>query len=369
MNQVRAGFLGCGVFITRYHLESVKKNPLFQIRALCDLDTDRLADRKQRFGCEYATTHYKDMLADPDLDLIFIGTEHNLHCRFIVELAEAGKNIFVEKPMCITAEECKRVVDAVQSNRVKLMVGYNRRFAPAMVYLKEKYRQIRQGRNGIYLYRIMDDFLTWDNQEANASLEIGGGKILGECCHIFDLVSWFSDSEPIRIFAQGDMNDACITLHFANGDNASIVTGGVGSQYYPKELMEVYCHSSTLALYSFCETLFSSPQEFEVKTYKMRKNRYSDEQGYAAYVKSLQAYKKEHRAGAVTPTDQPNPDKGHYEELTAYARALLDGRPSPVDEFSGSRATILALKAIESIRTGKAQEIQPQEYDFGYPRT
>ena len=131
MKKVQVGFIGAGNFVSAHHLLTVRDSKIMDIRAIADLDEERLKKHSSNMEVGYTTTDYKKVLEDPEIDMVVVGTKQNLHARFIVESLDAGKWVLCEKPMAETEEETQAVLDAEERNPGKLAIGFNRRFSPA----------------------------------------------------------------------------------------------------------------------------------------------------------------------------------------------------------------------------------------------
>jgi len=343
----------------RQHLPNVAKNPKFRIRALCDLNEELLAERKKSYGPEYTTTDYRTLLNDREIEAIFIGVRGDRHAEFIEKVAESGKHVFVEKPMTHASEEAERVVKAVRRSGVKLMVGFNRRFAPCMVDAKALYQAMKTTR-AILNYRIMDDHNY--RPKYIFDLKVGHGHLLAEGCHIFDLICWFLDEKPVRIYCQGALEtDNVAVVTFEKGSIATISCGGLGSFYYPKEYMEVFSGYKTLVMDQFSELRYYTLEEGQHRHYPLKvdelRNVASDKIGIAAQYEKLRESSRRKLGPGTT-----QPDKGHMAEIDAFADAILNDTPSPVDEIAGARATVLALKGYESLKKKIPVEISEKDY-------
>ena len=176
MKIVNLAFVGVGNFVAGHHLPNVKANPGLHIRALCDLNSNLLAQRQKQFGGDYVTTDADEIFNDPTVDLVIIGTRHDQHAPLSIRAAQAGKDVFCEKPMAHTIEQMGEVVRVMRQTGRRYMVGHNRRFAPAMLAAKK----IIAGRPRplMALYRIVDNAELWP---AWPMMPENGGKILNEC--------------------------------------------------------------------------------------------------------------------------------------------------------------------------------------------
>jgi len=244
---LNAGFIGVGNFITGNHLPNTAASDLWNVHTVCDIDESNLDNARINFSPDKCCTDYEQLLSDPEVDVVILGVRHSDHLRFAKEIAAAGKHFFMEKPMSSTHEESLEIIDAVQDAGVQMMVGYNRRFGPLYTQAKDIFHKRNHGKQAMITFRAVDDIRMWPDWPFD--LNDGGGKILCECCHFFDFLSWFLDAEPVRIFCEGYRKDEnLVTIMFDDGSIGCIISGGGGSMIYPKERLEVFCDSSTLAV-------------------------------------------------------------------------------------------------------------------------
>ena len=197
----------------------------------------------KKAGAEFATSDYQEILKDPEVGMVLITTRHNLHAKMVKETLEAGKSVFVEKPLCLKPEELEEIAAAYEKagKGVTLTVGYNRRFSPFAVKLKS---MIGDGPKNI-IATMNAGFIppeVWVHD-----LEIGGGRIIGEACHFIDLCSFLAGSKVTAVCMnamgenpQENTDNATILLKYENGTNAVINYFANGSKSYPKERVEVF---------------------------------------------------------------------------------------------------------------------------------
>lgn len=369
---INTAFIGVGNFISKTHLPHVFKNPKFCVHTLCDLNEEALKRCSQQFKPLNTTTDYRAILDDPQVDLVFIGTRGDQHARFLVEAANAGKHVVVEKPMTHTLAESQQVVDAVLENNVQVLVGFNRRCSEAMQETKALFSQTRSGTVGIF-YRIVTDIMHYPDFYA-FDATLGGGHMIMEGVHILDLLTWLVESEPVRIYAQGTLeSDDSVMVTYADGTVATFILSRNGGQCYPKEAMEIYTGRSTIVLDHFCELRADLyPNRFVRKLFPFRFDEVDEVPGRTGENGGIELH---YRKSAVLREndsywDKPlQPVKGHARSLDLFADALFNGTPSPCDEIDGARATCMALKALESIRRNEPVDIVGEEYFLPRRRT
>ena len=357
---VRAGFIGTGNFVSGNHLPNAAQSKLWTIHGICDIDETNRTRAADRYKPTFVTTAYEELLANDEIEVIFIGTRHQQHEKFICEAAAAGKDIFVEKPMSCTWDESRNMVEAVRAAGVRLMVGFNRRFSPAIQRAKTVYQAQNAGKPAMLTLRVVDDMRLWPDWPFD--LADGGGKILAEACHFYDLACWFLEKEPCRIFACGGRSDNnVITLEFPDGSTACIISSGWGSVAYPKELLEVFCDSTTLVLeqHMTLHTDGYGPAQPATERFPLKQDAYPD-LGADDTIDGYRAKMRQYLTDGPTAEEHerksyyeriPSVEKGHFHELEAYATAIRAGQPSPCSEVDGARATAIALKAIESLES------------------
>lgn len=209
----------------------------------------RVAAKKVK--AEIATTDYTQIIKDPEVDLVLCTTRHDLHARMIVESLNAGKSVFVEKPLCVNQEQLDSIVEAyskAQRNQT-VSVGFNRRFSPYAVKMKELI-----GNGPVNIVATMNagfipkDFWVHD-------MEVGGGRIIGEACHYIDLCSYLTGSEVESVcvnylgnIPEDNCDNMSILLRYKNGSNAVVNYWANGSKDYPKERIEAHSQGKTLVI-------------------------------------------------------------------------------------------------------------------------
>ena len=205
----------------------------------------------KKAGAEMATSDYHEILKDPEVGMVIITTRHNLHAPMVKEVLEAGKSVFVEKPLCLKPEELEEITEAYKNagKGVTLTVGYNRRFSPYAVKLKQ---MIGDGPKNI-IATMNAGFIPAEMWVHD--LEIGGGRIIGEACHFIDLCSYLAGSKVKAVCMnalgenpQENTDNATILLKYENGTNAVINYFANGSKSYPKERIEVFSQERVFIL-------------------------------------------------------------------------------------------------------------------------
>lgn len=193
-------------------------------------------DKARKFGFSYAATDYKKVLDDNDINTVVIATRHNQHARMVTDALEKGKNVYVEKPLAISLPELKMIAESYQKTNLVLMTGYNRRFSPAITYLKSQLK--KKVPYSIY-YQVNAGFIPMDKWYQSPEQ---GGRIIGEGCHFIDTVQYLLDAEPVEVFANttttGSMpeqDNTFVTIKFSDGSSCVIAYLADGDKNYSKE--------------------------------------------------------------------------------------------------------------------------------------
>jgi len=219
-------------------------------------------------------------MADLDVNTVFISTRHNSHASLVCMALEAGKHVFVEKPLCLTISELNSITDmfadsSKQKVRKTLMVGFNRRFSPHVKKIKE----LLSGRGEPLAMNFCCNAGIIPSHVWVHDQEVGGGRIVGEACHFIDLLSYIAGS-PIRTVSAFQMGQGvavkedkmAIVLSFADGSIATVNYFGNGAKSYPKETLEIFSEGRILRLDNFRKlTGFGFKGFRKLKTHTMDK--------------------------------------------------------------------------------------------------
>lgn len=246
--QTRLGLIGAGNFAKAFLLPALRAQQGVRLHAVCTASGASAAAVAKKYDDARATSEAKDVIADPGVDLVVIATRHDSHADYVVAALKAGKAVYVEKPPALTIEELDRIKAAYDEQialgrQPFLMVGYNRRFSPLALALRGVYA----GRNVplAMIYRV--------NAGAIAATEwvqdsrVGGGRLVGECGHFVDLLTFLNGSPPVSVsgMAVGSLevrkaDVLSFTLRFANGSIGTVHYFSNGHPGMPKEAIEVF---------------------------------------------------------------------------------------------------------------------------------
>jgi predicted dehydrogenase len=232
-----------------HHLPHFAQDPNCSLEMVCDLNTDRLNQAKEKFQPKKITTSYEEMLSQPEIDLIAIATAPSLQYDLAKKALLAKKNVFVEKPMAEETEKCLELGLLAKKQQVKIATGYNRRFSPVCQDLKKIMEKCSVP--PVIYYRLVDDYR--DGRLKRAVKE-GRSQLIEETCHIFDLVCWLCQDKPVEVYDLSIPPLMDVTMvHLSRGGICCIVTSGRGTMAWPKEGMEVFLNHAVVRIDDFVE--------------------------------------------------------------------------------------------------------------------
>ncbi|HDM8240049.1 bi-domain-containing oxidoreductase [Vibrio campbellii] len=254
------GFVGAGNYASRMLIPAFKAGGA-QLHTIATSGGINGVTHGEKAGFAKTTTDTSAMISDSEINTVAIVTRHNSHAHFVSEALNAGKNVFVEKPLAVTLEELAEVEatyysKASTASAPKLMVGFNRRFSPQVQKMKELLSSVKEPKSFMMTMNagaIPADHWTQDN-------EVGGGRIIGEACHFIDLMRFLADSEIVSVQCRrmGDVDGvditedkAAIILGFADGSFGTIHYLANGAANFPKERVEVFAAGRVLQLDNF----------------------------------------------------------------------------------------------------------------------
>jgi predicted dehydrogenase len=305
--------VGAGGFAQMMHLPNLlKQGKHYSIRTICSRTGSNALSVAKQFGAPRATTDYAEVLLDPEVDLVILCTRHDLHGRMALEALRAGKHVLCEKPLALQHTE----LDAIEAfyagagTKPALMVGFNRRWSPSFQNVLSHLR----GRTAplVAQYTMNAGYIPLDHWVHGSE---GGGRNVGEACHIYDLFFALAASACVDIqiagipaqgrqWARNDNFTAIFT--FADGSVCSLVYTAMGAKAYPKERLQVFSEGRVIVLDDY---------------------------------KSVEVHGAKGKGwSGVTQ------DKGQEAELAELARMIREGMPAAfiAEQLAVSRATLEA---------------------------
>jgi len=330
MTALRLALVGCG-FIGRRHLENVRALEGVELAATVDVREEAAAACAREFGARYHTTDTARVFGDPRVDAVIICTYHDTHAGLACEAAAAGKHILLEKPMALQVGECRRIARAAAAAGIVLALDFKFRFAPAVQKVREHVGRPVVMHSQLAMEPMLEGIWVRDPVR-------GGGLILATACHALDMACWLNASEPVRVYAESvpaTPADGCnvtavtATVRFASGSIASLLMAEAGENgYVGKWLHEVFDGRRTAVLYDhFRQVRFSGVEPDHY----------------------------------VAP--DPTRADGTLGVLEDFVSSIREKRPPAIGARDGVRATLLATRILESLQTGRPEEVSLDDLD------
>jgi predicted dehydrogenase len=307
---------GAGWFARTHHLPNLDRTAGLRLAGVVSGSGANARQTAEKYGAAFAGTDWDEAVTRDEVDAVLLCTRHHLHVPQAVAAIRAGKHVLVEKPLALDLAGLEALAAALAENPVRLAVGFNRRHAP----LARRLRDLLAGRTGPLhgVYRMNAGRLPkehWTNDPVE-----GGGRILGEGCHVFDWFRWLTGSEAVTVEAVRvaspdeaviDADNLTATARFADGSVLTLLYTTAGPKEHPKERFEVFAPGFAAELTDYRSLAWNGGSE------------------------TLRAE-----------------DKGQTAEMAAWAEYLA-GRGDDVADFaSAARSTWLTLRALEAAETG-----------------
>ena len=321
---VRVAFVGAGEFGKAVLLPAIQSFPqLFSVGAIVGRAGASVTATARACGAHYATTDYDQVLKDPEIDAVMIATRHHLHASMTVEALQAGKHVFVEKPLALTREDLDSIRAFYKHQVTKeptpmLMTGFNRRFSPHIQRVREL--TSRRSSSMILTYRMNAGHIPLTHWVHGPE---GGGRNRGEACHIYDLFGNLTGSRAISVQANAirpatghylAADNFVATVKFEDGSLATLTYTALGSREYPKEQMEIFVDGKVITMNDYRQVaIFGS-------------------------------------AGRGMQT--ASAEKGHQQEIEAFGIAVQQGGPWPIPLWQQLQATEISFEVETRLQSG-----------------
>ena len=254
------GFIGSGNYATAVLIPAFKAAGV-RLKTVASAGGVSAAHAGRKFGFEKTTTATEEVFADPEINAVVVATRHDSHALQVCHALEAGKPVFVEKPLALTLDELSQVevayASALTAGQMPLvMVGFNRRFAPQAVKVKSLLTALDAPKALVMMVNAGAIPSThWTQDRA-----VGGGRIVGEACHFIDLLRYLAGSPIVdaQVVSLGNAkgltglgDTVTLTLRFADGSMGTVHYLANGHKSFPKERLEVFCSGRILQLDNF----------------------------------------------------------------------------------------------------------------------
>jgi predicted dehydrogenase/threonine dehydrogenase-like Zn-dependent dehydrogenase len=326
VNQVTVGVLGAGNYATATLLPAMRDLSGLTLAGVCTATGVTAHAVGEKFGFAFCTTAEAELLEKANVNTIVLTTRHHLHARQVLAALSAGKKVFCEKPLCLTAEELQTITQAYrEQDNPFVMVGFNRRFAPMARQLKAFLANVQEPL--ALHYRVNAGYIPLSHWVHDP--QQGGGRIIGEVCHFVDLLSFLTGSLPVQVHAQALPNsgrycndNVMVTLTFTTGSVGTVTYVANGDKAFSKERIEVFGGEAVAVLDDF--------RSLEL-----------------VHNGNRQVYKARLRQ-----------DKGHRGEWEAIVAAIQRGASEPIPFIESAAITQATLAIVESLQSGKTVDVE-----------
>lgn len=313
--RIQVAVFGAGHFAKETLLPILKNIRDYNLRWIATATPISARRAAKRYRVEYCTTDFGGALSDPRVDLVAIATPNNLHYPMIMQAAKAGKAVFTEKPMCITENELDEIIKIREEMKVPIFVGFNRRYAP----LIQSAKRLLKNRHPPYLiqYRVNAGYIPQDSWVHDPL--IGGGRIVAECCHFFDLFYFLTEAEaktievstiPVNQRNVVAKDNLVASISWSDGSITTLTYTALGNPLQPRERIEVFADGGSLAIDDF-KTMFCY--------------------GFGSGNTHLQRQ-----------------DKGHFAEFVELSK-YMRGKPSSIISFDDCVRTMRLTLAVDAM--------------------
>jgi predicted dehydrogenase/threonine dehydrogenase-like Zn-dependent dehydrogenase len=314
------GFIGAGNYASATLLPGLAAQQSAYLAHVATTRSLSAVNAQRRFGFTTASTNADTVLEDENLAAIFIVTRHHTHADLVCRALRTGKAVFVEKPLALTREELDRIVEVVaETGNDRLMVGFNRRFAPLLTAMKSQFGP--SSSSAVARYLVSAGPLAADSWYRNDALE--GSRFTGEGGHFIDTLSWWAGSLPEEVYAVPgpEKDDVQATVRFQNGSSGVISYVTDGNMRFPKETFDAGGGGRSARLDNFRKaTIWAGRRQSTTRA----------------------------RGGQ---------DKGQRAELTAFVQANLVGAAMPIPLETLVAVTKATIAVGESLSSGKPERV------------
>ncbi|HKP87110.1 MAG TPA: bi-domain-containing oxidoreductase [Blastocatellia bacterium] len=316
-SDIQVALVGAGNIARWAHLPSLKSIPGVRLQAVLSNSGARGKSLATRFGAAYACSDYEEILRDPNIDVVMIMSRNQYHFSQARAALQAGKHVFLEKPMSLTEEESRVLFRTVEETGKHFTIGFNRRFAP--LYAEQKRHLMQRTGPAVVNCRVNSPGISGSYWMADPAI---GGAILGEACHFTDLMYWLLESEPVSVSAYSlptgkddpiGQNNIVASFRFEDGSIGNLTYCTVGGRA-SGERVEAFAQGVGVCARDF--------KHLEIQTRITRRQ------------------------------SSWWPDKGYKQQLATFMEGVRTGKPQKVTALDGVRSTVVGLRILEAAQTG-----------------
>ncbi len=323
--KIGVAFFGAGSYAMNNLLPNLKDSDVI-LKGVVTSSGTGARSVADRYGFEFCTSDEDDIWKDQTVNTVFIASRHDTHAKYVLDALQHGRNVFVEKPLCLNVEELGEITSTVtrladEGHAPTLMVGFNRRFSPLTEALRAR---VPEGTMSM-LYRVNAGPMDADHWMQLP--EVGGGRIIGEACHFIDYLTYVNGSLPVEVYATamdepqhlGDIVN--ISLRFENGSIGVVSYLANGGKSLPKEYIEVHRAGASAVITDFKE----------LKVYGSGK----------PWTKRLASQ-----------------NKGQPEMMKVFLSSIWEGKASPISYLEIERVMLATFRAVECFTTRQVAALE-----------
>lgn len=263
---VNVALVGPGSFAKEILIPLLRgKRESYNLRWIVSSNPVHARQISKRYHFEKFTCEISDALKDSETDLVIISAPNNLHFSMVSESVRAGKPVFVEKPLCLNRTELDKIILAQSESNIPIFVGFNRRYSPQILRIKEEMKKL----DGPFLisYRANVGFTPMNRWVQDPA--VGGGRIIAECCHFFDLFNFLLGLSVPTIHVTGveingsstvTRDNLAVSLKYPDGSVASLVYASLGHKQMERERLEVFGQGVSMVLEDFKRLTIFGPR-------------------------------------------------------------------------------------------------------------
>jgi predicted dehydrogenase len=319
-DQIEIGFVGAGNYASSMLLPHLLKNPAASLEDVATTKSLSVINAQKKFGFTTASTDSDSVFENESLDAIFVVTRHATHAKLVCRALETGKAVFVEKPLALTRAETDQIAETIaKTGNDRLMVGFNRRFAPLLTSMRKSFGAAAATASTRYLVNAGP--LAKDSWYLNEEAE--GTRFIGEGGHFIDTLAWWAGSLVEEVYAVPgpEKGDVQATFRFANRASGTIAYLTGGNSGFPKETMDAAGSGRSARLDNF---------------------------------KSASVWTGR---GRDTTKARGGQDKGQRSEMEAFVEAVRTGSPMPITVDSLLATTRATIAVGESLLSGRPERV------------
>ncbi len=250
--KINVAIIGAGQFVKGFILPAIKNIKEFSLYAIATKSGPNAKKLAREHGAKIASTSYADIINDKNVDLVIIGTRHDSHAEIAAEALKKGKHVFSEKPMAIDEKSFQSLVKEIRKTAKTYACGFNRRYSPVF----KKIKSMLSDKSPMMVnYVFNNTFLPadhWVNQP-----DVGGGRVIGEACHILDIFNFLTGSKPVTVQASklssaggNDDNNISAVIKYQDGSVCTLTYSCIGSSGAGRESCTIIQDANTIEMSS-----------------------------------------------------------------------------------------------------------------------